>query len=67
MNIPPDNEPNDLNRGPIPGAGNSIVSSICSFATQVYHANKDWTDAKDLAFRLAVPLFSIAATGKLLL
>lgn len=59
MNIPTDNQPNDLNR--VHDAG--FIGSLNSFVTQVIQANREWTSAKDFAVRLAVPLFGMAATG----
>ncbi|XP_067930289.1 uncharacterized protein [Watersipora subatra] len=60
MNIPPDNDRNDLNRGP-PDA--SVAGFLQNFLGQIIDANREWTDAKDLAFRFTVPLFSIAAVA----
>ena len=67
MNIPPDNVPNDLNRGPPAPAPNPIIGALQSFFTQLIDANTEWTDAKDFAVRLTVPLFSMAAVGMYLI
>ena len=63
MNIPPDNHPNDLNRGPRPPPPHPVLGAIQNIFTQLINANREWTDAKDLFVRFTIPLFSIAAAG----
>jgi len=58
MNIPPDQ--NDLNR-----ADSGFLAVIKDIGRSVYEANKEWTSAKDMAVRFAVPFIGMAMTGKM--